>query len=207
MSDCACPKASTLTEIVAELCGVDLSQIQKLGFQRSGYGFDVNDAVTPRDINDLSAWQAFLTATDDSKIVITPYIGGNPTITAGTPITNGGGDNSTLNGVVEVTDNNPAEFSAEFKSLNAATERALKTLRCEDSLVVYFFLKGGKIAVVEITADEAYEGFTVQSLNVTDRNNAGFGTNDIVTLTFSMPSGYSDYLEVITPAFNPLTDL
>ncbi len=207
MSDCACPKASSLTEIVADLCGVDLTQIQKIGFQRVGFGFNAADATLPADIMELADWQAFLTATDDSKIVITPFIGGNPTITAGAPITEGGGDNSTLNGVTRIPDNNPADFSTEFISLNSSTERALKALRCEDNLVVYFFLRGGKIAVTEVTAGSHYEGFGVQSLNVTDRNNAGFGTHDMITLTFSMPSGYSDYLEVITPNFNPLTEL
>ncbi len=204
--DCNCPNPTTLTEIIAESCGIDLGQIQKLGFQRSGFPFLLNDATAPADIKELSAWQALLTAPDDSKIVVTPFVGADPIITAGDAITTGGGDNSTLNGFEEVEGVNPSTFSTTFKSLSSTVEKALKTLMCEKNLVVYFFLKGGTIASSEVTVDEDYNGFSVQSMFVSDRSNAGFGTKDTVTMSFSLPSGYSDNLVVIQPNFNPLTD-
>lgn len=204
--DCNCPAPTSLTEIVAELCGVDLKQIQKLAFQRTGDLFD--NAGTPvTDILELSTWQAKMAATDDTKIVVTPLIGGDPTIDAGDAITTGGGDNSTLNGVEEVEGVNPATFSCIFKSLSSATEKALKALICEKNLVVYFFLQGGRIAAKQITVDQSYEGFQISSLFVSDRNNAGFGTKDTVDLSFSLTAGYSDDLVILKPNFNPLTEL
>lgn len=203
--DCNCPPSSSLTEIVAEACGVDLSQIQRLAFQRTGYVFDAG-ATTPNDILELSSWQAFLTATDDSKIVITPLIGGDPTIEAGEAITTGGGDNSTLNGVEEVEGINPSSFSCVFKSLSSTVEKQMKALICEKNLVVYLILQGGKIAVVEVSTNQK-RGFDIQSVFVSDRNNAGFGTKDTVNLSFQLKAGYSDDLVVLKPNFNPLTEI
>lgn len=203
--DCNCPAPTSLTEIVAEVCGVDLKQIQRLGFQRTGTIFD--PAGTPaNDILELSAWQALMTATDDTKIVVTPLIGADPTIEAGESITVGGGDNSTLNGIEEVEGVNPASFSCMFKSLSSVVEKAMKALNCEKNLTVYLFLQGGRIAVVDLTTSQ-YQGFHIQSLFVSDRNNAGFGTKDTVSLSFELTAGYSDDLVIIKPNFNPLTDL
>lgn len=204
--DCNCPAPTSLTEIIAEVCGVDLKQIQRLAFQRVGDGFDTG-ATPATDILSLSAWQDKMTATDDTKIVVTPLIGADPTIEAGEPITTGGGDNSTLNGVEEVEGVNPSSFSCMFKSLSSKVEKALKALICERNLVVYLFLQGGRMAVVEITADTSYEGFPIQSIFVSDRNNSGFGTRDTVSLSFELSSGWSDDLVILKPTFNPLTDL
>lgn len=204
--DCNCPAPTSLTEIIAEVCGVDLKQIQRLAFQRVGDSFDTG-ATTPTDILSLSAWQSKMTATDDTKIVVTPIIGADPTIEAGEPITTGGGDNSTLNGVEEVEGVNPSSFSCMFKSLSSKVEKALKALICERNLVVYLFLQGGRMAVVQITVDAKYEGFPIQSIFVSDRNNAGFGTRDTVSLSFELSAGWSDDLVILKPNFNPITDL
>ena len=72
-----------------------LKQIQRLAFQRLGSQFD----SASNGILTLAAWQAFMTASDNTKIVVTPLIGADPVIEAGEAIKNGGGDNSTLNGV------------------------------------------------------------------------------------------------------------
>lgn len=201
--DCNCPAPTSLTEIVAEACGVDLKQIQKLAFQRDGSIFD---SGATSDILELSSWQGFTSASDDTKIVITPLIGGDPTIEAGEAITTGGGDNSTLNGVEEVEGVNPSSFSCLFKSLSSTVEKQLKALICEKNLVVYLFLQGGRIAVAELSA-QTHTGFPIQSVFVSDRNNAGFGTKDTVNMSFELQEGWSDNLVVLKPNFNPLTEL
>lgn len=203
--DCNCPAPTALTAIVAEACGVNLKQIQKLAFQRTGDSFESVTALT--DIKLLADWQTKISAVDDTKIVITPLIGGDPTIEPGEAITEGGGDNSTLNGVEEVEGVNPSSFSCIFKSLSSTVEAQLKALNCEKNLVVYFFLQGGTIACVEVVATE-HEGFPVQSVFTSDRGNNGFGTKDFVNFSFQLAEGWSDNLVIITPTdFNPLTDL
>ena len=142
--ECSCPKATALTEVPTQDCPIDFSQIQRYGFQRGGNKFDT--AGTPAsDITLLADWQVVRTATDDSKIVISPLIGADPIITAGDAITTGGGDNSTLNGVEEYEGTNPSSASATYKSLSPEIETAMKRLICEPDLTVYLFLKGGKV--------------------------------------------------------------
>lgn len=206
MLDCTCPANTSLTEIDALDCGIDLKQIQKLGFQRT-------QATAPfklaNPITALASWQAFLTASDDTKIVVTPLIGGEPIIEAGDKITTGGGDNSTLNGVEETEGVNPSTFSCIFKSLTPAIEKQMKALGCEKGLTVYLFLQGGNIACVNVATDER-KGFEIQSFFLSDRNNAGYGTKDTFNCSFYLPAGWSEDLVKIMKAdldFNPLTDL
>jgi hypothetical protein len=204
--DCNCPAPKSLTEIIAEVCGVNLKQIQRLGFQRrqSGFPFDENSIL------DLAEWQTYLTAGGDTKIVVTPLIGGDPVIEAGDKITTGGGDNSTLNGVEELEGVNPSNFSAVFKSLSSITEQQIKKLICEKNLVVYLFLQGGNIACVSddvINAGTKRNGFPCESVFLSDRNNAGFGTKDTFNFSFALPAGWSENLVIFKPNFNPLTDL
>lgn len=202
--DCNCPEATALTTISDQDCAVDLKQIQRLAFQRT------QDAApfTATTILALSDWQTFTTATDDTKIVVTPLIGGDPIIEAGEKIATGGGDNSTLNGIEEFEGTNPSAFSAVFKSISAAIEKQMKALNCEKNLTVYFFLQGGRIASVEITGTpNTYKGFDAHSFFLSDRNNAGFGTKDTHAVSFFLKEGWSENLQIIKPNFNPLTDL
>lgn len=206
MLDCTCPANTALSSIDALDCGIDLTQIQKLGFQRSQTDapFKVANPITA-----LASWQAFMTATDSTKIVVTPLIGGDPIIEPGDKISTGGGDNSTMNGVEEIEGVNPSNFSCIFKSLTPAIEKQIKSLMCERNLTVYFFLQGGSIACVNVSADDR-EGFAIQSFFLSDRGNQGFGTKDSFNCSFSLPAGWSEDLVKISKAeldFNPLTDL
>lgn len=203
--DCNCPEPTALTTIIAEFCGVDLKQIQKLAFQRT----QAIPSFTAASILLLATWQALLTAADDTKIVVTPLIGGDPVIEAGDAITTGGGDNSTLNGVEEVEGVSPSGFSAVFKSLSPAAEKTMKALICEKRLTVYLLLQGGRIACVQI-GDPAtgFKGFEIQSFFLSDRNNAGFGTKDTNRISFALKEGWSEEMGFVKPTdFNPLTDL
>lgn len=204
--DCNCPELATLVEIVAENCGVDLKQIQRLGFQRAGDMFNGANLIEPTNILELSVWQAKLAAIDATKIVLTPMISGDAVIEAGEAITNGGGDNSTLNGAEEIQGTNPSAFSCVFRSLSSTVEKQLKALICEKNLVVYLFLQGGRIAVVKF-ATNVYKGFPIQSVFVSDRSNAGYGSLDTVSMRFSLPGSYSDDLVIVKPNFNPFTDI
>ena len=73
MFECSCPKATALTEVPTQDCPIDFSQIQRYGFQRGGNKFDTAGTPTS-DITLLADWQVVRTATDDSKIVISPLL-------------------------------------------------------------------------------------------------------------------------------------
>lgn len=207
MSLCNCPAPTALTEIPNSDCPFDLGQIQKIGFQRVGFQFD-DGAVVPTSPSVLADWTALKSAVDSTKVVFTPLIGSDPLIVPGEAITEGGGDNTTLNGVELVTGTNPSKFTAKFRSLTPEQESALKLLICEKQLVVYLVTDANKIVVKKISAD-VKEGISIQSFFLGDRNNEGFGKNDTHSMMFSLPAGWSEDIEIITPeaGFNPLTDL
>ena len=207
MAGCKCPKATVLSEIPTQDCDVDLEQLQKFGFQRGGYAFDLA-GVPPTDITKKADWLALKVATDDTKVVFTPLIGGDPVITAGDAITSGGGDNSTLNGVEEVQGTNPSNFTGVFKSLSSEVKAKLQELECEKDLVVYPINQNGKIVARKI-AEGIYGGFPISSFHISDRNNAGFGTKDTFNVKFTLPARWDNDLVLIDPetTFRPLQDL
>lgn len=204
--DCNCPQDATLKDIINETCGVNLKQIQRWSFQRRGQKFD---PVT-NPIEDLSSWQAFQTAADGTKLVVTPNIGGDPIIAPGEAITTGGGDNSTFNGIEEVEGTNPSKFTCIFKSPSSALEASLKALMCENDLVAFPILQGGRVAAKVGSQPDEWVGFPVESLFCSDRGNNGFGTKDFINFMFSLPSGWSEDLQILDSNdlnFNPLTQL
>lgn len=202
--DCNCPLPTAIGDITSQDCPVNFSQIQKIILQREGFVFT---GTTPNDINLLSDWQTLFTATDDTKAQITPFIY-NPVITAGEPVTNGGGDNTTLNGVEELVGVNPSSFTSELRSINATVERELKKFVCETKLVAYFINKNGKIICKETAEGSSeYTGIPIQNLFVGDRTVNGLNTKDINAFNFSLAEGWSNLVSLQIPAFNPLTEL
>ena len=203
MSNCVCPAPTELTTIPDFNCEVHLRQIQKYAFQRKGFKFETGTLIT-----DLASWTPLLTANDATKVVISPFIGGNPTIEAGESLTEGGNDNSTLNGIEKAVGEGPATVSADFRGLPSEVVRAMKELECFTDLTVYFFLEGGRIAALNLEAvANEYTGFDVLTYFFGSRQNNGFATDDINNMTFQMPADWALYMEIIQPNFNPLTDL
>jgi hypothetical protein len=199
MSTCSCPQPTELTDIPAVTCEIRIDQIQKIAFQRAGTPFATEVTFTT-----LATWTPLFAASDDTKIVVTPSLV-NAQIVAGDAITSGGGDNTTLNGEVEVRGTNPSVFTAIGKNFPADTEKALKALACESDLVAYFFPADGK-AIGDNPATEVL-GIPVSSLFVGDRSTSGVGGRDEIAISFNLSPGWSDDLLVATPTdFNPITD-
>lgn len=201
---CNCPNTEPLASIGNGDCPFELEQVQKIGFQKEGNAFD-SAATVPTDITLKADWDALISASDDTKVVITPFVR-NLIMEPGDFITTGGGDNTTLNGIQEIEGLNPTLVTGQFKSISPAQEKALKDLVCH-SLRAYLYNGDGKI-INEKFGDTKNRGFKVHGLGVKDRRNAGFGTKDTVDIQFSLPPGWSENLEISTPQdFNPLYDL
>jgi len=202
--NCACPLPTAIGDITAQACPENFGQIQKIIFQREGYVFD---GTTGKDITLLADWQTVFTSTGSEKAQVTPFIYA-PVITAGDSITNGGGDNSTLNGVAELVGVNASTFAGLFKGLNATTISSLVSYVCENNLVAYFLNKNQDIICAETTLGSTnYTGIKIQELFIGDKTNNGLATKDENAITFSIPDGWSKTVKVINPAFNPLSAL
>lgn len=203
MKGCDCPGPTALSDIPSANCAFDIKQIQKVVFQRGGNVF-VADTIKV-----LATWTALKTATDETKVVTTPLIGGDPLITPGGAITEGGGDNSTLDGVEVVTGSNPSIFGCNFKSITPAQEKAIKALMCEKKLQVYFITEENKILCTqEGLLATGHKGFPITSFYFGDRDNQGFGKQDMNSMRFSLKAGWSeDIVKVSATDFSPLVDL
>ena len=199
---CDCPLSTAISAITASDCGENFGQIQKVIVQRKGYIFD---GTAGKDIEVLADWQTVFAAIDATKAQITPYLS-SAIITGGEKITNGGGDNSTLNGEAELVGMNPSTFTSIMKSLTSAQIAELSSFNCEKALVVYFVNESGKIIAKDLTGG-SYTGFTISSFFAGEKSNNGYATLDENPLDFTIKKGWSCEYAIITPAFDPLEAL
>ena len=200
-----CPLPDSLNDIPKAGCTVRFDQIQKLAFQRLQSG---DPSFTPSSILLKATWDALLAADDDTKLVITPYIT-NLVIPQGTLLTEGGNDNTTLNGIPVARGYGFVGVTAQLKNVPADVALALRTLTPESTLNggtnlwVYFFNRNG--SVIGDLENSFVAGFKVYNLFISDVGSAGFQQDNIFDISFSMTGGWSDNFAMYTPtAFNPL---
>ena len=208
---CKCPAGTALPDIPVSNCPESFGQIQKVAFQRlykSTGG--KNSFKTDAGIEKKASWTSLLSADDDTKIVISPYIQA-PTAEAGAARTFGGG-NETLGGVEEIVGREPTLFTGVMRKLPQKIIKALKELQCEswgDNLGVYLFDENGAIGAIQDakTATTHYP-IPIRSLFIGDKTLGGYEAPDSNNIQWAFLPNWSDDLAFIVPEeFNPLTDL
>ena len=200
-----------MPDIPVSNCPESFGQIQKVAFQRlyksSG---EKNSFKTDAGIEKKASWTSLLSADDDTKIVISPYIQA-PTAEAGAARTFGGG-NETLGGVEEIVGREPTPFTGVMRKLPQKIIKALKELQCEswgDNLGVYLFDENGAIGAIQDakTATTHYP-IPIRSLFIGDKTLGGYEAPDSNNIQWAFLPNWSDDLAFIVPEdFNPLTDL
>ena len=208
---CKCPAGTALPDIPVSNCPESFGQIQKVAFQRlyKSTG-EKNSFKTDAGIEKKASWTPLLSADDDTKIVISPYIQA-PTAEAGAARTFGGG-NETLGGVEEIVGREPTPFTGVMRKLPQKIIKALKELQCEsrcDNLGVYLFDENGAIGAIQDakTATTHYP-IPIRSLFIGDKTLGGYEAPDSNNIQWVFLPNWSDDLAIIAPEdFNPLTDL
>lgn len=211
MPICKCPAGTALPDIPVSNCPESFGQIQKVAFQRlyKSTG-EKNSFTTDAAIGKKASWTPLLSADDDTKVVISPYIQA-PTAEAGEPRTFGGG-NETLGGVEEIVGRNPTPFTGVMRKLPQKIIKALKELQCEswgENLGVYLFDENGAIgAIQDATTDTTYYPIPIRSLFIGDKTLGGYEAPDNNKIQWAFLPNWSDNLAIVAPEdFNPLTDL
>ena len=205
MSMCSCPAGAALPQIPNASCPQDWGQTQKIIFQRIFKTAGTKNSFTQTaSIKQLSSWTALFSASDGTKCVITPYVEA-PTSDGGDAITFGGG-NDTVGGTTKVIGRNPVNMSFVMRQMTQDVIKALKGLQCEDELGVYLVNGDGQILAVS-SADNEYTPIPIRSLFISDLKLMGLDNPDENALSFSFLPNWSDDAKVVTPEFNPLTDL
>lgn len=212
MAICKCPAAIALPNIPNFTCAESFGQIQKVAFQRlyKSAG-EKNSFTTSAGIEKKASWDPLLTANDDTKVVVSPYIQA-PTAEAGAPRTFGGG-NETLGGIEEIIGREPTPFTAVMRKMPQSLIKALKDLQCESdsqNLGVYLFDENGAIGALQAPGEtKMHYPIPIRSLFIGDKTLGGFEAPDSNAIQWAFLPNWSDDLVIIVPeeSFNPLTDL
>lgn len=206
---CACPAAAALPNIPKFECSEGFGQIQKIAFQRLSTSDGVNKFDSTNAIETLASWTSLLTAVDSTKIVISPFVE-NPTQDGGDARTYGGG-NDTLGGMSKIIGSEPTTLTVQLRDVPQNVIKELKKLMCEaqnGNLGAYLFDDNGRIEAIqdETTATTHYP-IPIRALFVGDKIHGGLENPDSNTMSFQFAPNYSDNLAIVTPSFNPLTEL
>lgn len=207
---CKCPAGTALPDIPVSNCPESFGQIQKVAFQRlyKSTG-EKNSFKADAGIEKEASWTPLLSAGDDTKIVISPYIQA-PTAEAGAARTFGGG-NETLGGVEEIVGREPTPFTGVMRKLPQKIIKALKELQCEswgDNLGVYLFDENGAIGAIQDAKATTHYPIPIRSLFIGDKTLGGYEAPDSNNIQWAFLPNWSDDLAIIVPQdFNPLTDL
>ena len=205
MSMCSCPAGAALPQVPNASCPQNWGQTQKIIFQRIFKTAGTKNSFTQSaSIKQLSSWTALFSASDGTKCVITPYVEA-PTADGGDAITFGGG-NDTVGGTTKVIGRNPVNMSFVMRQMTQDVIKALKGLQCEDELGVYLVNGDGQILAIS-SSDNTYTPIPIRSLFISDLKLMGLDNPDENALSFSFLPNWSDDAKVVTPDFNPLTDL
>lgn len=201
---CKCPLGTALPDIPKFTCGESFGQIQKLAFQRlRGTAGTANKFTAEKPITKKASWDTPLTVSDDTKIVVTPFLNA-PTAEAGAARTFGGGNDS-LGGIEEVVGSEPTPFTAVFRRLPQTIVKAMKELVCESqahNLGVYLIDENGAVGALTGETEGDYMPVPVESLFIGDKTLGGFDAPDSNAIQFSFRPNWSDDLKVIACEFD-----
>lgn len=210
--DFVCPRPAALLTINRVTCLESLGQIQRTGIIRLG-GFTFDPGADPvRPITALATWTPLLTAVASTKLVLTPYHE-NFIIPEAEPITDGGGNNETIDGVERVLGAGPITVTSRFSGVPASIITQIRDLMGEPVLEGYFFNQYGKIICRDTTpdtedpADKVYSGIPIYSLYVPYPGNNGYATIDQATFRFALAEDWALNRAIVTPDFNVKTQL
>lgn len=199
-----CPPPAALTTIPNQTCPENIGQIQKFIFQRAGWTFD-SEADPTTDFKLLASWTPLLTAVADTKVVVTPYLE-NVVIPPPEAITEGGGDNSTLNGREIVVGSTNPVVTGNYRMIQNAVIQAMKALGCED-LVFYAINEFDQLIGRSSDDGETVTGIPIHALFISDLGNEGKNTQDKGNFRFGVDYGWRDDLYIVKPAFSPKNSL
>ena len=210
----SCPLDDLMVDIPNSTCPENIGQVQRYIFQRKSAGitWDITDKAlnTPASIQisaveDRDGWDVLIAAGDITHIVRTPLIGGDSVINPGSALTEGGGDNTTLNGKKLNNGRNPADGAARFDSLKKEQIAAFRKLECyaeANDLEVYFVNQSDKI--IGSLVGNKFSGFDVQYFTFGNLDNQGFNSKDSNLMEFQLKSDWDESKHFITPTFSPL---
>lgn len=205
--NCGCPAGAHIPDLEIKDCKESLGQIQKVVFQRVNKTAGVLNSLA--DPTKKASWTTLFSASDGTKMVVSPYIE-NPTTEPGAARTFGGG-NATLGGIERIIGREPTAFSGIMYEESQMTIVQMKALMCEN-VGVYVIDENGNIGclVDDHTSPSEYMPIPIGKLFIGDKKFGGFEEPDSNTIEWNFFPNWSDKLHIVkrdTLDFDPLTEL
>jgi len=186
---CQCPISTTLASIVTDIndCKVEVGQIQKMIFWRHG-----NYLTAVASATSSAVWAVKLTAADDTKAVVTPFV--SITIPP-SEVREVGSGNEVRDGIPIQLGTQNVKAEGHIWQCDSETIRALKRLSCED-LDVMFINENNQL--VYDNQSSRVNGFRVTSLFVSDKAAGSYADGTKNMFSFYLAGGWSDYMTLST---------
>lgn len=200
--NCVCPPGDAIVDIPDNDCGFSLLQVQKIIVaRRSNSAFAT--LLLPQV---LANWTTLLTATDDTKAQITPFVE-EFKIPQADPILQGGDDNTTIDGAPIPVGAAQIRAEGKFPEIASTVLEALKAFNCERDLMVYLVNQNSMIYGINPTGT-VFTGIPIRAWFVGDAGNDGLNTRDKAPIGFNLRYNWRNKLVGIIPTdFDPLLDL
>ena len=180
-----CPVPTYLESAVTTLgCADDIGQIQKFIFWRKGNNTTVASAITS------TYWSTALTATGDSKAVVSPFLA-NFEVEPGEP-REFGGANETRDGIPIIKGSEATNATGRFYQEDQAIIAKMKSWSCEN-LDVILINENGQFIYDDRDGSNFY-GFPLRSFNIKDLRIGGYTDPDYNEFSFSLVPDWSDSL-------------
>lgn len=204
--NCGCPAGAHIADLDIANCKESMGQLQKVAFQRRYKSNGVLNTVA--DPTKKATFTPLFSASDGTKMVVSPYIQG-PTTEPGAARTFGGG-NQTLGGIEIIIGREPTTFTGVIYQESQKTIAQMKQYMCED-VSVWLVDENGNIGclVDDIDNPTEYKPIPIGKLFIGDKNLGGFEEPDSNAIEWSFFPNWSDNFYIIKREsldFNPLTD-
>lgn len=202
MSLCLCT-TGPLTNIDQDSCRSAIGQLVRFAFYKSG---NVQFENTANNINTLASWTPYLTAVDDTHVIVSPLIDIGGAIAGGEPNTldGGTGESARRNGATSVAGFNPSTLSITFENLTKEQEAQIDQIMCGD-YEMFMFPAGSKNIIAEEVDATTQKGFRIVSAISAPIVVGGHSANDNKVVTIQIPWDWSKKRTVIEAVdFDPL---
>ena len=198
-----CPLPAVIPDGIETDCPEIFGQICKIAFQK----IQPIPSFTKITIGLKATWTPLLAASADTKIVLSPLIS-NFVIPASALLSEGGNDNTTINGIRNVRGLGTVTATGILKNISALTKKAIQGLFPFTKapapgitlLWAYYITTDGKV----ICKSDG-SGFPVYNLALTDPKLEGFNKDNDFDLSLDMEGNWSDDFSTVVTDFKPMT--
>lgn len=208
-----CPPAAEIADLGSITCFEDFGQIQGVAFQRQESAPGTKNAfvTATNPILVKASWDAFIAASDSTKLQVAPSVVENPTNTPGAARTSGGG-NAKVGGINKIIGVEASTFEFTLNAYDQGAITALKSYMQEPKLGVFIFNEHGQIGAIVDNRTTPTEYYPIpiapRTFFVGDKGFGGLEEEDFNMMMWSMLANWSNNFVILNPTdFNPLSDL